>query len=141
MPLTLPSVARGATYSSVVPASGALGSLEAVLRIIMLNAVAIYHRTKKVRDEPWNTFVCRPIAAVFVQLLAGTRITPNQVTLSSLCLALVAAGLLIGVPGRAGLVIGIVVYELSYVLDCVDGMLARYRGIQSLKGHLLDFLM
>jgi phosphatidylglycerophosphate synthase len=38
-------------------------------------------------------------------------------------------------------VIAIVVYEASYVLDCADGMLARWRGVQSIPGHLLDFLM
>jgi hypothetical protein len=40
-----------------------------------------------------------------------------------------------------GLWIGVVVYELSYVFDKVDGMLARSRGVQSPTGHLLDFLM
>jgi phosphatidylglycerophosphate synthase len=34
-----------------------------------------------------------------------------------------------------------VVFELSYVLDCADGMLARWRGTASPVGHLLDFLM
>ena len=35
----------------------------------------------------------------------------------------------------------VLVFELSYVLDCADGMLARVRGIASPAGHLLDFLM
>jgi phosphatidylglycerophosphate synthase len=38
-------------------------------------------------------------------------------------------------------VAAVVVYEFSYVLDCVDGMLARLRGVQSVPGHLFDFLM
>jgi phosphatidylglycerophosphate synthase len=33
------------------------------------------------------------------------------------------------------------VFELSFVLDCADGQLARYRKIASPLGHLLDFLM
>jgi phosphatidylglycerophosphate synthase len=37
--------------------------------------------------------------------------------------------------------VGVAVYELSYVFDKVDGMLARWRGVQSATGHLLDFLM
>jgi phosphatidylglycerophosphate synthase len=32
-------------------------------------------------------------------------------------------------------------FEFSYVLDCADGMLARWRGVASPAGHLLDFLM
>ena len=85
--------------------------------------------------------MCRPIAALLVDFVKGTRITPNQITLLSYVVALAAAGLLIGWQGRLGLVVAIVVYELSYVLDCADGMLARWRGIQSTPGHLLDFLM
>ena len=44
-------------------------------------------------------------------------------------------------PGHVGLVVAVIVFELSYVLDCADGMLARLRGTASPVGHLLDFLM
>ena len=39
------------------------------------------------------------------------------------------------------MVAAVLVFELSYVLDCADGMLARWRGTASPVGHLLDFLM
>jgi hypothetical protein len=39
------------------------------------------------------------------------------------------------------LLAAVVAFELSYVLDCTDGMLARLRNLQSTQGHLLDFLM
>lgn len=100
-----------------------------------------YRLTKKTPDLVWNEYVCRPIAAVLVHALSGTRITPNQVTLASLVVAVVSAVLMISLPGYAGLVAAVVVYEFSYVLDCVDGMLARLRGVQSVPGHLFDFLM
>jgi phosphatidylglycerophosphate synthase len=100
-----------------------------------------YRLTKKTPDLVWNEYVCRPVAAVLVHALSGSRITPNQVTLASLAVAIVSAALLIALPGHGGLVIAVVVYELSYVLDCVDGMLARLRGVQSMPGHLFDFLM
>jgi hypothetical protein len=100
-----------------------------------------YRLTKKTPDLFWNEYVCRPVAAVLVHGLADTPITPNQVTLASLLVAAVSTGLLVALPGYAGLVVAIVVYELSYVLDCADGMLARLRGVQSMKGHLFDFLM
>jgi phosphatidylglycerophosphate synthase len=86
-------------------------------------------------------YVCRPIAAVLVDLLKDTRITPNQITLSAVVVALASAVLLLVLPGHQGLVIAIAVYQVSYVLDCADGMLARWRGVQSVPGHLLDFLM
>ena len=86
-------------------------------------------------------YVCRPVAAVLVDLVKDTRITPNQITLAAVVVAVASAALLVLLPGYQGLVVAIAVYEASYVLDCADGMLARWRGIQSTPGHLLDFLM
>ena len=44
-------------------------------------------------------------------------------------------------PGWRALVIAAGVIELSYVLDCVDGQLARLKGTSSPIGAHLDFLM
>jgi len=107
----------------------------------MSGVVEIYQRTKKLPDLAWNRFVCRPLGAVVVKLCEATPITPNQITLAAFGVACVAAALLVAWPGYLGLVVAIVVYEFSYVLDCADGMLARLRGIASKQGHLLDFLM
>jgi len=100
-----------------------------------------YQKTRKRPDLFWNTYVCRPPAAVIVHLLAETRITPNQITLSAFVVATGAAAIIVLVPGYWGLLAGVLVFQFSYVLDCADGMLARLRGIQSPVGHLLDFLM
>jgi phosphatidylglycerophosphate synthase len=73
--------------------------------------------------------------------LASSRITPNQITLASFIVGMLSAVLLILLPGHVGLLVAVGVYQFSYVLDCADGMLARWRGIASPGGHLLDFLM
>ncbi|MEO6600752.1 MAG: CDP-alcohol phosphatidyltransferase family protein [Polyangiaceae bacterium] len=106
-----------------------------------MSAAEVYRKTRKVPDLFWNAYVCRPIAAVLVSALQGTRITPNQVTISAVFVALASVALLLFVPGYVGLILAVVVFEFSYVLDCADGMLARWRGIASPVGHLLDFLM
>jgi phosphatidylglycerophosphate synthase len=103
--------------------------------------VEIYRRTKKTPDLWWNLYVCRPLAAVVVWALERTPITPDQITLLSLLVGLGGAGLLVAWPGYLGLVLGVLVLEAAYVLDCADGMLARLRGVASPAGHLLDFLM
>ena len=100
-----------------------------------------YRRTSKPNDILWNRFVARPLAAPLVALLERTRVTPNQVTLMSLVVFLAAAGLLVLLPGRQGLLTAVIVLELSYVLDCVDGQLARLRGTSSPVGAHFDFLM
>jgi phosphatidylglycerophosphate synthase len=103
---------------------------------------AIYRSSKKKQDINWFTeWLCRPPAAIFVYLLRNTPISPNQVTIFATLLAAVAAGVWIAMPGYWGLVVGVAIFEVSFIFDCVDGMLARHRGITSTLGHLLDFLM
>jgi phosphatidylglycerophosphate synthase len=106
-----------------------------------MGAREVYQRTKKVPDLFWNRYVCRPAAAVLVDAVKDTRITPNQITLASFAVGVASAALIIALPGRTGLIVAALVYQASYVLDCADGMLARWRGIASPAGHLLDFLM
>lgn len=105
------------------------------------NLAQLYRATLKTRDLAFNVYVCRPLAAVFVYALRDTRVAPNQVTFFSLLIAGIAALCFLAVPWPLGLWVGVAVYELSYVFDKVDGMLARARGMQSPTGHLLDFLM
>ena len=101
----------------------------------------LYRATLKSEDLAFNVYVCRPLAALFVYVLKDTRVAPNQVTFFSLFIAGAAAACLVFAGWPLGLWIGVAVYELSYVFDKVDGMLARSRGVQSPTGHLLDFLM
>jgi phosphatidylglycerophosphate synthase len=104
--------------------------------------VAIYRASKKQRDiNRFTQFVARPPAAVVVYFLAKTRVTPNQVTFLSALVAAGAGAMLVLLPGHAWLVAATLVFELSFVLDCADGQLARLRQIASPLGHLLDFLM
>jgi hypothetical protein len=103
---------------------------------------AIYRASKKKRDINWFTeWIARPPAAVVVYAMRRTPVTPNQVTFLSTVVAAVAAAMLAALPGYGWLVAAALVYEFSFVLDCVDGMLARLRKIASPIGHLLDFLM
>jgi phosphatidylglycerophosphate synthase len=102
----------------------------------------IYRASKKKKDINWWTeWVCRPPAAVFVWWWKDTRITPNQVTFLATVVAALACALFIVLPGWWGGVVAALVFELSFVLDCVDGQLARVKKIASPLGHHLDFLM
>jgi phosphatidylglycerophosphate synthase len=104
--------------------------------------VAIYRSSKKQRDINWFTeWVARPPAAVVVYTLKATPITPNQVTFLSAAIAAAACAMFALLPGYGWLVAAAAVFELSFVLDCVDGQLARLRKTASPLGHLLDFLM
>src|SRR5581483_11431484 len=101
----------------------------------------VYRQTRKPKDILWNRFVARPLAAVLLVPLRATRVTPNQVTLVTLLVFAGGAAMLALWPGWRALLIAAGVLELSYVLDCVDGQLARLKGTSSPVGAHLDFLM
>jgi phosphatidylglycerophosphate synthase len=104
--------------------------------------VAIYRASKKKQDINWFTErVARPPAAIVVYLVKSTPITPNQVTFLSAFVAAAACAILVALPGWAALIAFAAIFEFSFVLDCVDGQLARLRKMASPLGHLLDFLM
>lgn len=98
--------------------------------------------TFKPRDieEPLDFWVNRPLAGVLVKGLAPLPITPNQVTLMSGAVGLVA-GVLIATSPVEGVwyvpLAGVLMY-VSLLLDCADGQLARLRGQSSLVGTFLD---
>jgi phosphatidylglycerophosphate synthase len=73
--------------------------------------------------------------------LRKIHITPNQVTFLSLVTFVAAMAVLALEPGHLSLIVAAVVLELSYVLDCVDGQLARLKHQSSPVGAHLDFLM
>jgi phosphatidylglycerophosphate synthase len=100
---------------------------------------AIYRATRKRHDQLFNAFFMRPIAGACVAALARTPVTPNQLTLAAVALFAVAATLLVALPDARGALVAVGVLELSYLLDCADGMLARHRKTASVEGHLFDY--
>jgi phosphatidylglycerophosphate synthase len=103
--------------------------------------VDAYRRTRKPKDILWNRFVARPLAAVVIVPLARTSVTPNQITLATLAVFLAGAAVMAFLPGWGALCVGAGIVEISYVLDCADGQLARLKGTSSPVGAHLDFLM
>jgi phosphatidylglycerophosphate synthase len=103
------------------------------------SAKAIYRATKKRHDLFFNVHVMRPVAALVVAAFEDTAVTPNQLTLVSLAIFVVASTLLVALDSWAGGVVALLVLELSYLFDCADGMLARHKGLASKEGHLFDF--
>ena len=102
---------------------------------------AVYRSSRKAKDNFWNTFVARPIAAVLLHFVKDLRLTPNQWTFIALAVAVGAAAVLALWRSWTGLIVGAVLLEASYVLDCVDGQLARLKGMCTPAGAHLDFLM
>lgn len=102
---------------------------------------SLYKQSLKPADSRFNLYFARPLAAPLVYVFAKTRITPNQITFISTMIMVFAVIFLAILSGPIGLALGVILIELSYVFDCVDGQLARVTGRTSEVGGDLDFMM
>ena len=87
--------------------------------------------------EPVNRYIQDPIAKQIVRFLKNTPITPNQVTYFSVLVGF-ASGYTFSFASRESLILGGILLEATLVLDCVDGQLARAKGMASEWGRLID---
>ncbi|WP_435871056.1 DUF5941 domain-containing protein [Micromonospora musae] len=91
----------------------------------------------KERDDFFTTFFVSTWSTLVVRASARLRLTPTIVTAISVAFA-VAAAVLFAVGDRTALVGGAILLYLGFVLDCVDGQLARYTRNFSAWGGWLD---
>lgn len=81
----------------------------------------------------------RKISGPLAILLHNKKITPNQITLVSILLGVISFGFLYkGNPLND--FIGMLFYQVSFLLDCVDGDLARLRNPKvKISGIFFDY--
>ncbi|MEU8372093.1 DUF5941 domain-containing protein [Micromonospora sp. NPDC048894] len=91
----------------------------------------------KERDDFFTTYFVSTWSPYVTKACARLGLTPTGVTMISVLFAVVAA-VLFGAGGRVALVAGAVLLYLGFVLDCVDGQLARYTRHFSAWGGWLD---
>ncbi|MGC5017014.1 DUF5941 domain-containing protein [Micromonospora sp. DT47] len=91
----------------------------------------------KERDDFFTTFFVSTWSPYLTKFAARIGLGPTAVTLLSVLFA-VSAAVLFGLGGRPALVGGAVLLYLGFVLDCVDGQLARYTRQFSAWGGWLD---
>lgn len=84
-----------------------------------------------------DRFVNRAAAGRLTRWLMPTPVTPNQITGASLATGLVGAWLL-GTGGRLESLAGLALFQLSVILDHVDGEVARLKFLFSRLGKVLD---
>lgn len=88
-------------------------------------------------DGFYSTFVVRRISRRLTPLALRWGLRPNPITIASLGIGLAAAGAF-ATGERIGLVAGALLLQLSLVVDCVDGEVARYTRAFSSLGAWLD---
>ena len=97
-------------------------------------------RTYKDRDAWWTVWLVDPLAARLVRLVAPYRwITPNRLTFSAFLFG-VGAAACYWQQTWGWLIAGAVLFHLSFVIDCMDGKIARLNGTGSVFGAWLDYV-
>ncbi|MFI5495619.1 CDP-alcohol phosphatidyltransferase family protein [Actinoplanes sp. NPDC051859] len=97
-------------------------------------------RTYKDRDAWWTVWLVDPLASRLVWLVAPVRwITPNLLTMGAFVLGLVSA-VCFALGDYSWLVAGALIFHFSFVLDCMDGKIARLKGTGSVFGSWLDYV-
>jgi phosphatidylglycerophosphate synthase len=91
-------------------------------------------RAAKPADTILTVFLVDPVARVVLPLLVGMGVRPNQITLLRLMVGLgTGVWFLLAFP-----VAGCVGFALWYLLDCLDGKLARLTGKADPFGEWFD---
>ncbi len=88
-------------------------------------------------DGFYSTFVVRKISRRVTEFAVGKSWTPNQITIASLGIGLLAA-VCFAVGNRVGLIAGALLLQVSLVVDCVDGEVARFTRRFTALGAWLD---
>lgn len=88
-------------------------------------------------DGFFTTFLVSPYSRYWARWAARRGFTPNQVTTVSMLVGIAAAAAF-ATGDQVGLIVGAVLLQLAFTLDCVDGQLARYARRFSTLGAWLD---
>ncbi|WP_172413475.1 CDP-alcohol phosphatidyltransferase family protein [Lebetimonas natsushimae] len=81
-----------------------------------------------------SNYFYQQIAFLITSFLVKTKITPNIITLISLFLGIISAILVY----LRSPILAIIFLNFSFILDCVDGQLARVKKLESDFGMWLD---
>jgi len=106
-----------------------------------------YQKTLKDRNTHFvdkfikvEKYINRPLASLIVRAVLNTKITPNGLTYTNFILGILAA-LLFSRGEYVYFILGGVSIQLSAIVDCADGMLARAKDMCSDYGALLDLFL
>lgn len=95
------------------------------------------NQMRKDLAEPVVRWIQEPAARPLVYFFKETPVTPNQVTVLSALLAIVAA-YFFSLGDTRSIIQGGIIFEISLILDSVDGELARAKGMASEWGRIVD---
>jgi phosphatidylglycerophosphate synthase len=113
----------------------------------MGNASSVAHAERSLRqslkggaDGFVDRYFNRKCSRWLTHWLLQTRLTPNAVTLVATVVGLAAAAAFF-VGSYPAVIVGALLFQLSAILDCCDGEVARLKFMESPFGQQLDFIL
>ncbi|MDR6225882.1 CDP-alcohol phosphatidyltransferase family protein [Desmospora profundinema] len=95
----------------------------------------------KKKDAWWTVFLVDPIASRMIVPIANyTNLTPNQISLFAFILG-IGSAVSFYMGSYEFLVLGALLYHFSFILDCIDGKIARLKGTGTIFGMWLDYML
>jgi len=102
-------------------------------------ARALWSDLKGSSDGLVDRFFNRPCGRPLSRLLAYTSVSPNTISLASTAIGVIAAGLFTAGDYMPSL-LAAVLFQLSAIVDCVDGDIARIGFKESVLGKWIDLV-
>ena len=97
-------------------------------------------KRKEAKNSYFAFYIGRPVSYVFTIPLLYTNVTPNTVTVISILFA-IAGYVLLSAADTVGMrLLGLLMFFLWNICDGIDGNIARYKGLKSATGDMLDTL-
>lgn len=92
------------------------------------------------KETVWYAkYVIRKVSIYFTWILLYTPLTANQATFIQAVLG-IAGSTLLAFGGYKWSILALILIQLGYIFDCVDGEIARYRKKSSINGIFIDSL-
>jgi phosphatidylglycerophosphate synthase len=92
----------------------------------------------KLEVDPYLSRLYRPISLRLSWVLLKSGVTPNPITYLQILVGLLGCYVIYAMHDSISLLIGILLLHFAYVLDCVDGEIARATQAESIQGIFLD---
>lgn len=99
--------------------------------------MSLHNQIRNNLSEPLVRWIQEPAARPLVYAFKETPVTPNQVTTLSALLG-IAAAYFFSLGDARSMIQGGIIFEISRILDSVDGELARAKGMASDWGRIVD---
>lgn len=92
---------------------------------------------RKDSDGPISRYINRPISTALSRVVVNTPVTPNQISVSTLVISLVAAGFAVQ-GGYVGFLIAGLLFQIASIVDGTDGEVAKLTFQSSERGEWID---